>query len=168
MTYQIGDMQPDFGYGLMSNLRWKGVSLHTHFRGQVGGDVYNYTRQRMYRLSAHGDLDQRGLPEGEKKSRDYYRRGLYNDDITSSEFVEDATFLKLQALQLAYTFGRDQLGILGAAAPENLKVGLTGRNLFTLTGYSGYDPDVGSVLNRYDNFGYPNLRQLTATIEITY
>lgn len=167
-THQIGDMQPDFGYGLMSNLQWKGASLHAHFRGQVGGDIYNYTRQRMYRLSQHGDLDQRGVPEERQKSRNYYRLGLYNSNATTSAFVEDGSFLKLQALQLAYTFGRDQLGILGSAAPQNLKVGLTGRNVFTLTGYTGYDPDVGSVLNRYDNFGYPNLRQLTATMEITF
>ncbi|MDX1673161.1 MAG: SusC/RagA family TonB-linked outer membrane protein [Longimicrobiales bacterium] len=169
LTFKIGSMKPDFSYGFLSNVTWKGLSVHAHLRGQIGGDVYNYTRQRMYRLSQHGDLDQRGKSEETKKSRRYYQRGLYNNNIFTDPFVEDATFLKLQAIQLAYTFNRGQLGWLpGSMAPQNLTLGITGRNLFTLTGYSGYDPDVGTVLNRYDAFGYPNLRQLTATVEITF
>ena len=168
-THKIGSMKPDISYGFLTNVDWGGLSVHAHLRGQVGGDVYNYTRQRMYRLSAHGDLDQRGKTDATKKSRRYYQRGLYNNNVFSAPFVEDATFLKLQAIQVAYTFRRSQLGFLPpSVAPQNLKIGLTGRNLFTLTGYTGYDPDVGSVLNRYDDFGYPNLRQLTATVEIVF
>lgn len=168
-TYRIGSMKPDLNYGLMSNMEYRGFSVHAHLRGQIGGEVYNYTRQRMYRLNQHGDIDQIGKPEESKKSRHYYRLGLYNGDIPTAAFVEDASFLKLQAVQVAYTFRQNQLArLLGDNAPQDLKVGVTGRNLLTLTGYTGYDPDIGTVLNRYDAFSYPNLRQLTATVEVSF
>jgi hypothetical protein len=57
------------------------------------------------------------------------------------------------------------LARLGA---EQASVSLIGRNLVTLTRYKGYDPEVGSVLNRLDSFSYPRYRTLTGSFEITF
>jgi hypothetical protein len=166
----IGQSAPDLNLGFINNMRFGGLTVYTLLQAQIGGDVYNQTRQRMYQYLRHSDVDQSGKPDAEKKEFEYYRSGLYNSFDYVDEFVEDGSFLKLRELAVRYAFSRETLAKwgLGAVAPQQLSVGLLGRNLFTLTGYSGFDPEVGSALVRIDNFAYPNTRTLTGTIEFTF
>ena len=64
-----------------------------------------------------------------------------------------------------------ELHFLGNGFFKSLRIGATGRNLFTFTKYSGYDPEVasGEATNQfYDSFSYPNFRTFTGSIEIKF
>lgn len=167
---QIGYSAPDVQLGWLNNVRWHGVTLHTQVHAQVGGQVYNATRQRLYQHGRHGNLDQHGKPGYAKKTVDYYFT-LYNAMDPTSEFVEPGSFVKLREVSLQYRLSRGQLtsfGRLGSIAPEGLTFGVNGRNLLTITRYQGFDPEVGNVLQRRDSFQYPNTRNFTGFVEITF
>jgi TonB-linked SusC/RagA family outer membrane protein len=169
---KIGSSQPDFNFGFLNNFRYRNLSVHAHLRGQSGGNIYSNVRQALYNQSRHADLDQSGKPEESKKPRSYYQgaAGLYQGNAYASPFVEDASFIKLQALNVSYRFGQQQLSrLLGGSAPQGLTLGLNARNVFTLTRYGGWDPDVGSPIGRTDGINtYPNMRQFTGVVEITF
>ena len=167
---QIGSSAPDAQLGWLNNVQWRGFTFHTHVHAQIGGQVYNGTRQRLYQHSRHGDVDQAGKPGYAKKPVAYYL-AVYNTNENTNVFVEDGQFLKLREVSIQYRLTNAQLsrfGVLGRIAPEGITLGLNGRNLFTVTPYSGFDPEVGSVLQRRDTFAYPNTRNFTGSIEITF
>ena len=166
----LGRSEPDMQFGWMNNLRWKNLGLHVHFQGQIGGNVYNGRRQRLYQHVRHGDLDQTGKEAENKKTIDYYQY-LYNKNVTTAAFMEQGTYLKLRSLSATYVLGPgflERLG-LGGAGISQINVGLIGRNLLTFTGYTGFDPEAGSVMQRFEGINsYPKMRQLTGYMEITF
>jgi TonB-linked SusC/RagA family outer membrane protein len=166
---RVGDSNPAFRLGLGNNFRWRGISLYGLLSAQLDGDVYNSTRQRMYQNFRHGDIDQTGKAEEQKKPIDYYF-SLYRGNNTSNAFVEDASYLKLRELSLKYTFGASQLARfgLGQVGADRLSVGLLGRNLYTWTRFSGFDPEAGDLVTSRDNFIYPSYRTVTGSIEFTF
>ena len=168
-VFPIGNSNADVNLGWLNNLRYRGVSLHTQLHAQVGGGVYNFTKQRMYQLYRHGDVDQAGKPEVRKKPIGYYQT-VYNRAENTDYFVEDASYLKLRELALQYTVSKATLGRIGLAsfAPEGISLGIIGRNLWTLTDYTGWDPEVGTATQRLDNFAYPNTRTFTGTFQINF
>ena len=166
---KLGTALPAMNYGFTANARYKNLSVYGEFRGQLGGKVYNSAKQALYNQLRHGDLDQTGKPDELKKTIDYYQRALYAGNAFAEPFLENGTYLKVGALTARYRFGRDQLNrVLRGAAPQDLSIGLTGRNLLTLTGYSGFDPEVGRAYSRVETLNYPQLRTITATIDITF
>lgn len=171
-VFKMGDVNPDFNVGLSTTFDYKGFGVYALFDAQIGGDVYNQTRAWLYRDARHGDVDQAGKAADEKKSEGYYR-AFYNANNPSSYFVEDASYLKLRELSFSYRFTNEQLGALGGNFLESVNLSLTGRNLITLTGYSGYDPEVsgvgGDVTNfAFDGFSYPNFKSVSGSIELRF
>lgn len=168
-TFQrIGSVVPDFNLGFNTTFNFKGFSAYMVWDAQIGGDIYNATSQWPYRDNLHGDIDQRGKAESNKKPIQYYA-ALYNTNAINSHFVEDGSFVKLRELSLDYTFGSDQLSnIFGGNFLRQVTVGVTGRNLLTLTGYPGYDPDVMDDGYRIDNFSYPVYRTFTGKLEFKF
>ena len=167
---KLGSSLPDVGFGFGSNLRYKGFSTYLGFRGQIGGKVYNNAKQWFYNQLRHGDLDQAGKPDELKKTIDYYQRGVAqaNSGWVDS-FLEDGTYLKLGEARVSYRFRAEQLRrFLRSMTPSELTFGVNARNLFTLTKYSGFDPERGTPLSRVENVGYPHLRTLTATVDIVF
>jgi hypothetical protein len=110
------------------------------------------------------------VPDDLKKPIDYYREGLASGSyFVNSEFVEDASFLKLSELSLQYRFNENMLSRIGLGGIANgLSLGLIGRNLFTITPYRGLDPEVGGIFFRVDQWYYPQARTLTAIAEVTF
>lgn len=168
---KIGDANPDFRWGLSQQLEWRDITLSVLVDGQVGGDVYNATKQRMYQYARHRDADQHDKPVERKKPRDYYTSGtagLYNGNTPVSWFVEDGSFTRLREVSLRYRVRASRFAPLARLGVDNLTLGLIGRNLVLWTDYSGYDPEVGTALERIDNFDYPSYRTLTASVEIQF
>lgn len=170
LRVRAGNSLPDLGFGFNTNFRYKGFSVYALFRGQIGGIVYNDAKQYLYNQLRHKDLDMRNVPDSLKKPIDYFQRGLANNysgwiDV----FAEDGTHLKLGEARIAYRMEQAQLRrYFGQWAPYQLVLGMNGRNLFTLTNYSGMDPERGSPLSRVEGIGYPHLRNFTFTLEIVY
>ncbi|HEU4632199.1 MAG TPA: SusC/RagA family TonB-linked outer membrane protein [Gemmatimonadaceae bacterium] len=164
---RIGDGNADFHFGVSNTFRWRDLSVYALVDAQVGGNAYNQTRQRMYQYGRHGDVDQVGKPQELKKPVDYYSV-LYNANNVVDYFVEDAGFVKLRELSMAYTVPTAWLSRLGNVGVQGVRLSLIGRNLLTFTDYKGYDPEVGSALTRLDSFDYPRYRTITGAIEITF
>lgn len=175
---QIGNVLPDFNLGFNTSFRYKGLSAYMLWNAQVGGDVYNYTRQYSYRDGRAADQDQTGLPDAEKKPASYYER-LYDATAISSAFIEDGTYVKLRELSLGYTFDRAQLRSVFGDVLHSVSINLIGRNLLTFTDYTGFDPEVGNTasnanvggdasLYRVDSFTYPRFRTVTGKLEIQF
>lgn len=172
----IGNTLPDLNFSFSNNITWKGLSLYALLDASLGFDIYNQTIQWAYREEAAGPVDVRGLPEGEKKPVGYYLN-QYDVNAINSHFIEDGSFLKLRELALRYTLGDNILSALpGLRNTEGVTLSLIGRNLYTWTGYTGYDPEVGNpnsifqsaAIDRFDGYQYPNFRTITGSIEITF
>jgi len=165
---KTGDGNPDLNFGWSNTVRWKRFTFYAHINGQLGGDIYNTTRARMYTRYRHGDVDQYGKPEELKKPIDYYN-ALYNSGNFVDFFIEDGSYAKLSELSVRYNLRQNQMkGVLRQLGLQNLSLGLIGRNVYTLTRYTGYDPEVGSNFNRRDANPYPPYRTITGEIRVTF
>jgi TonB-linked SusC/RagA family outer membrane protein len=164
---RIGDSNPDFNWGLSSNVRWGNLTLYGLLSAQVGGDVYNRTNQRMYQYFRSGDTDQAGRPEELKKTTDYYSQ-LYAANLINQWFVEPAGFVKLREVSVRYRMPASALTRLPGVGIDAMTLFAIGRNLFTWSDYKGYDSEVGTPLSRIDDFVYPQFRTLTAGVEIRF
>ncbi len=173
---RIADMNPDFNLSWNNSITFRGFNFNMLWHWKQGGDVYNQTKQWLYRDLRHGDYDMAGKPENEKKVANYYTT-FYRVNEPNSFFVEDGTYLKLREASLYYTFRRDQLGVLSTSLLlESIRFGVIGRNLLTFTNYSGWDPEVAQVdygtadqTNFFiDMFNYPNFRTITFSLELNF
>jgi TonB-linked SusC/RagA family outer membrane protein len=174
----LGSSLPDLNFGFAHNVRFRDVTVYAAFRGQLGGKIYNRNRNWAYANLRHGDLDQQGKPDELKKPIDYYQRALSNNDTCNSrtgcgsfydEFLEDATFLKMGELSVRYRLRRATLQkVMGRYAPADLALGFSANELFTLTGYTGWDPESGTPLSRQEAVTYPLLRTFRLTADITF
>ncbi len=174
----MGNTTPDFNLSWSNTVRWKNLSFYTLFDGEFGADIYNQTRAYAYRDNRSGDQDQAGKSDAQKKSIDYYQV-LYNVNSNSSWFVENGTFVKIREASLRYNFDQSAVqSMFGSLGVTGMNVNLIGRNLLTFTDYKGYDPEVGTggqgsgggseAIGRVDNFGYPNFRTISASLEIIF
>ena len=158
----IGCAQPDFTYGLTTNLRYKNWSLSLNFRGSQGNDVYNNTANNFMYLNS--------LP-GRNVLAAAVNSGIsVNQAKTySSQFIEDGSFFRLDNLTLGYDFKLPCLKITNARAY------FTAQNLFCITGYDGLDPEVntdsqgkGSSILGVDYLSYPRSRTFIFGVNVTF
>ncbi len=169
---RIGDANPDFNASFSSTFNYRRFAITGLVDWSQGGNIYNGTRQWPFFDNRDRVYDQRGKPEAEKKSQSYYNY-FYNGLNAQAFFVEPGTYVKIKELSVNYTLVRDQLKKVGLGRLENVRLGLLGRNLFTFTKYSGYDPEVSGITGdpfqfRIDWFSYPHFRTFTGQVEIAF
>jgi hypothetical protein len=164
---RIGETTPDFHLGISNSVTWKGFSFYGLIDAQVGGQVYNRTKQRAYQYQRSSDVDQVGKADEAKKPIEYYL-ALYNANTVNSWFVEDGGYVKLREVSVKYALPARWLRSVSRMGVSGVTVGLIGRNLLTSTDYSGYDPDIGSPILRLDDFIYPPYRTITGTVQIDF
>ena len=166
---KIGSGNPDFHWGVTNRFEWRGIQLFALVDAQVGGDIYNQTNQRMYQYWRSADVDQVGKPEELKKPTEYYT-ALYNGNIIADWFVEDASYVKLREVSVRYAVPQSVMARIPVGRAIGASVSIIGRNLMTWTDYSGYDPEVGTVINRLDSYdgGYPQSRTFTGVLTLQF
>lgn len=165
---QIGNGRPDWTGGISNTVRYKGLSAYVLLDIKKGGDVYNRKSQWLTRDSRNGIMDMSGVAEDEKKAFDYYQ-GFYDVNTNNAYWVEDAGYVKLREVSLSYDFSQDQLATLTGNTLKGATISAIGRNLLTFTGYSGYDPEVGSIRSPYDGTGsYPNFRNMALSLSLKF
>lgn len=190
IVQQIGDINPDFRMGFANTFGYKGFKLYTLFDLKKGGDIYNLGKQWLYRDQRHGDASRDGIA-----ASFYGSNGLYNVLVPNNHFVEDGSFFMLREAALSYEFAKNQLNSLFGNAIESLRISVIGRNLFTVTDYSGFHPDItgaprdeNTLSNRVadsrgsdaatpngdpsvflvDAFNYPVPRTVTFSLQLTF
>lgn len=165
---KIGDGRPDWTAGISNTISYKNLSLYLLFDIKSGGDLYNRKSQWLTRDDRNGIMDQAGKPEDQKKAYDYYK-AFYDVNTNNSYWVEDASFVKLRELSISYTITPENIGSLIGDNYESIVLSFIGRNLFTFTDYSGYDPEAGSIRSPYDGTGqYPNMRNIALSVAFNF
>ena len=164
---KIGDGRPDWTAGLSNTVSWKGLSAYVLIDFKQGGDVYNRKSQWLTRDSRNGIMDVAGLPDAEKKTMTYYQT-FYDVNTNNRYWVEDGTYIKLREVSLSYQFSANNLNFYGDPI-ESITFSVLGRNLLTITDYSGYDPEAGSIRNPFDSTGqYPNFRNIAFSVKFDF
>ncbi len=170
-TY-IGSPHPDFTAGLNFNVSYKGFDLYALFYASVGNDMVNYVRRftDFVQFAGGRSYDRLYNSWGSPYLKDNTQAKLpmaeTNDtqsQVVSTAFIEDASFLRLKNLKVGYDLNR----VLKTKL-RNLQVYGQVSNLFTITKYSGLDPEVNSsgVNMGVDQGAWPTARQILFGVNI--
>lgn len=141
----LGDPHPDYTYGINLNMGYKGFDMSLFFYGVGGNQIIDATRR--YDLSAanySNEFLNRWTGEG---STNVMPRVTFNDangnlSNFSDFMVKDADYFRLKNLQIGYSLPES---VLEAANLSKVRFYISGENLFTITSYKGYDPEIGSA-----------------------
>lgn len=170
----IGNANPDFIYGFTNTLSWKGLTLNIFFQGAQGNDMLNATR-----INTEGMIDSKSQSSavlrrwkrpGDQTDIPRSSPGNTDNSRISTRFVEDASYLRLKALTLGYHLPENVIKKLSMSA---FKVYVTGENLWTLTNYTGFDPEVNqgggsNTVIGIDYGTYPQTRSIIFGANITF
>ena len=158
---KTGDPNPDFMYGFTNVFSYKSFELSVFLQGTYGNDIYNGTMLYLGNLTAEDNQITKMLNRW-KKPGDITDVPRVGDQLTSSRFIEDGSFLRIKNVTLAYNFKKSQLEKVKI---KSAKVFASIQNLYTFTEYSGMDPEVNyygasNVILGTDFFTYPQSRTL--------
>ncbi|MCH7408119.1 SusC/RagA family TonB-linked outer membrane protein [Belliella sp. DSM 111904] len=128
----VGNPNPNFLLGVNSNLVYKKFSLNFSLNGVFGHQVYNNTANALITAANFG------LGRNTSSEIGLGNESLSNANVVSTRFLESADYLRLQNMSIAYNVGAIK------NAFNNVRVSLTGQNLFLITNYSGFDPEVNT------------------------
>jgi len=198
---KIGSPHPDFTGGIGNTFSYKGFDLNVFFSYSVGGDIMNWLalttnnpNERMYNVTktAATDYAKLGLIDPNGSDDDIYNVKVVsgaplmyrinptdpnNNNRVSTRIIEDGSYLRLQSVSLSYRFPTrmiKRIGLTGARLTASIT------NLFTITGYSGYDPEVGmgsdqytttgqsALLNGFDKGRYPTPRTYSLGLNVEF
>ena len=161
----IGNPTPDFTYGMNINLGYKNWDLTAFFQGSQGNDIFaaaKYMYYFCYDNNCLADALNSWTADAKSTRLPIAKTDNYGgvNSLPSSFYVEDGSYLRLKNLQLGYTF--DQKQLKGIAFVQSARVYVGVQNLFTITNYSLYDPEVSS--NTLFNRGVDGLDKVSPTI----
>ena len=148
----IGNAQPLFTYGWNNSIRWKNLDATVFFRGVVGNKILNVTRW------AYGP--QKSVPtnvfmkDAVGKDVKYSDKGHFSDQL-----LEDGSYIKLDNITVGYNFKFKENKYI-----ESLRLYLTAQNVFTITKYSGQDPEVNTTSVWDAGIDYPDFYPNVATV----
>jgi TonB-linked SusC/RagA family outer membrane protein len=165
-TY-LGSAIPDVIYGLNGSIGYKGFNLTILFQGQSGNKVFNIketVRPAQYNYENHVLNYWRG--EGTSNSEPRPTSGG-NNYLPSSRYIQDGSFFRLRSITLSYSFSQD---ILDKVNVKSAQMYLRGNNVFTLTDFTGYSPEIGggTLTTGVDEGTYPVASIYTLGIDLTF
>lgn len=143
----IGNPHPDFTYGINFNADYKNFDFSMFFQGSQGNEIYNLTRfiteTNQFFSSKSVDYVNASIPGNTGNiplvRNDGSSTGLDPLLSPSSYYIEDGSYLKLKSFQLGYSLPND---VVEKLKLERLRVYIQAKNLFTITDYSGLDPEI--------------------------
>lgn len=159
----VGDPNPDLIVGLNANVSYKNFDFSVNMNGAFGHQLYNNTANTLFKgnLNNGRNIPQDLVGNGEDVSA---------ANAVSTRFLESGDFLRLNNLTLGYTFDQDRL----PTYIKSLRLFVTGQNLFVITDYSGFDPEVDTIKARdgVTSFGidyqsFPRARTFVVGLNVT-
>ncbi|MDR0893173.1 MAG: TonB-dependent receptor [Mediterranea sp.] len=175
----IGSPMPKFTFGWTNTFRYKGFDLSLFINGSYGNKVFNYLKMKLTHMNSvwmnqEASVKDRAVLVPIDPSKVYAAGSYWYDDITnvkvsnpgtsiprvsindpndndrvSDRYVEDGSYIRLKNIALGYTFPKKMIKKIGL---ENLRLSVNIQNLLTITGYDGYDPEIGA--STADSKGY--------------
>ena len=178
----LGNPQPKFFGGLNLDFSYKAWDFNLYFYGAFGNKILNYVESDLESFQKRGSegvenvsqnyFDNRWTPTNPSNR---YAKASANDDKTldlvpSSAWVENGSFVKLKNFTVGYTLSPK---ILQGASISKVRIYASTQNLFTITKYSGLDPEIGvqngnPTQNGIDNGIYPSSRYYTVGLNVTF
>ena len=167
---KIGSPWADFTAGLNLAVNYKNFDLSANFYASVGNDLVNQNISELYNGAwktnkVSGLIDRAWHGEGTSNYIPRLAQDDNNENFSkfSSFYIEDGSFLRLKNLQLGYTF-KNVLGM------QKLRLYISAQNLFTITNYTGVDPEVaGGVLSfGFGGYDYPVQRTFLCGINLAF
>lgn len=169
----IGNAMPKWYGGITNTFNYKGVDFSFMLQFNDGNDIYNATRlyatqSRSGRLNMLSEVADRWSPTNASNKVPSQNGYIVND--VYSRFIEDGSFLRLKNITLGYTLPHKWTRKFHAS---KLRIYATGQNLFCISGYSGYDPEVNSASSSpmtpgLDWGAYPKSRVFTFGLDLQF
>ncbi|WP_373513749.1 SusC/RagA family TonB-linked outer membrane protein [Persicitalea sp.] len=164
----VGSAIPKLIYGYYLNFKYKAIDLGLNFNGVAGNKVYNHTTMTLFskaQLAKSNNTTDFAV--------EYPNEILSNANTVSTRYLENGSFLRLNNATLAYNW--NLTGSRLGSAFQRISLTLTGQNLFVITDYSGFDPEIntGSALGGIQTFGidrftYPRARTFLLGLNLTF
>ena len=184
-TY-IGNPHPDFQMGTSIDLAYKAFTFSAFLFWNQGNEIYNYTKYYTDMRVFVGGVSTRVLTDSWTPTNQNAKLPLlapgaangytsFTTSTSNSYYVEDGSYLRAKTMQLAYTLPKS---VVDRMKIQNIRVYVQAQNLFTITNYTGSDPDLniisrdpGGARDLYigvDLGGFPNPKQFLVGLNVTF
>ena len=164
----IGSPIPDFVYGFHGRVEWRSFDLSAAFSGQSGNEIMNAKKAVRFGLdNFESSYLDRWTPTNASNTEPRVTNAGHNYQA-STRFIEDGSYLKLQSAQVGYRLAP---ALAARMRVDHARLYLSGTNLFTITDYSGYSPEVTSftvIDNGIDRGIYPTVRTFTIGLDVGF
>lgn len=161
----VGSALPNVMYNFHINLSYKRIDLSLNFNGVSGNKIYNNTAMNKFYKAMLANSQ-----NTTSKALEYANESIINSSSVSTRYLEDGSFLRLNNATLGYNFNTGKFNWV-----KNLRLSLTGQNLFVITNYSGFDPEVnqdrsvaGIQSFGIDLNGYPKARTFVFSLNASF
>jgi len=164
----VGSAIPKSIYAFHLNFRYSNFDLGINFNGVAGNKIYNHTAMSLFtkaQLAKSNNTTDFAVK--------YPNEINSNDNTVSTRYLESGSFLRLNNATLGYTLSGAKIGL--ANAVQNVRLSVTGQNLFVITKYTGFDPEIntGSTIGGIQTFGidyftYPKAKTYMVTLNVTF
>lgn len=164
----VGSAIPKFIYAYHLNFKYKNFDLGINFNGVAGNKIYNHTAMSLFtkaQLSKSNNTTD--------FATQYPEESTTNANTVSTRYLESGSFLRLNNATLSYNLTSDKVGLSNIF--RNARLSLTGQNLFVITNYSGFDPEIntGTAIGGVQTFGidyftYPKARTILISLNVTF
>ncbi len=166
----MGNGLPDYTFGIANDFSYKNFDLNIMFQGQQGNEILNLNRIILERAShMNGSavlLTDSWTEEGSSNTIQKIGQGT---GPANSRFVEDGSYIRLKNLSLGY---RIPSSVTSKWNIADLRLYISGQNLWTSTDYSGYDPEInsrsGNIARGIDQGGYPTAKTYTIGLNLSF
>jgi iron complex outermembrane receptor protein len=166
--YVAGQAIPDFIYAFYFNFKYKKFDLGLNFNGAGGNKIYNHVAMTIFNrgqlVNSFNTTD---------RAIEFSNESASNSNTVSTRYLEDGSFLRLNNATLGYSLDPGLLGIGNLV--NDIRLTITGQNLFIITDYSGYDPEIntGSAIDGIQTFGidyfsYPRSRTVLFGLNVAF
>jgi len=164
----VGSALPDVMYNFYANMSYKKFDLSLNFNGVSGNEIYNHTAMNKFykgQLATSNNVIAKAI--------EFPEEAITNAALVSTRYLEDGSFFRLNNATLGYNFDTNAMGIGNWA--KSMRLSLTGQNLFIITNYSGFDPEVNQDKSKggiqsfgIDDNGYPKARTFVVGLNVTF
>lgn len=171
----ISRSTPKFFGGLNNTFRYKNFDVNIFLEGAYGNQIFNESKFRLEGgvfstwMNINKEfLDNRWTPDNPTNKHGDFSDWNRTATLTSSYYVEDASYLRLKNVSIGYRFNDDLIKSIGLGSA---RIYVTGTNLYTWTKYTGYDPEIASenaLLSGFDRISYPRARVYTIGLNVGF
>jgi TonB-dependent starch-binding outer membrane protein SusC len=163
-----GSALPDYVYAFYLNFKYKSFDLGVNFNGAGGNKIYNHVAMTSFN---RGQLA--NSYNTTNRASEFLNEASTNSNTVSTRYLEDGSYLRLNNATLGYNLNPKMVGLDNVM--NNIRLSLTGQNLFVITKYSGYDPEIntGTSVGDIQSFGidyfsYPRSRTVLVGLNVAF